>query len=362
MATRDFSRLISDNERWLMRRVLEYARAHGYTRYTSTLEEAWRVSIAGLNERLLAAWESDPRPRELGPDEDYTRDPAAAFGILEAQRHRSRGITLPMFLGLMKYYRQAYVDLVEEMGEPLRRAEWRRFVDRFFDRVELGFISEWGACRDGDRLAELQAQNRSMTNEKNKYLTIFESLSKPVFLLNEAHLVENANHAAVSLFLPGSSPGAVYYRERPLQESLPWLFPEFAAFASGDHVELSFEKRLECREGGRDFQVRLRRMLDVSGKFTGTTVILTDITELHQAWEQVNQLTGLLPICANCKKIRDDQGYWQQVETYIADRSQADFTHGICPECMETLYPGASEQIKRRKRNASQTTPRRDGD
>jgi len=53
----------------------------------------------------------------------------------------------------------------------------------------------------------------------------------------------------------------------------------------------------------------------------------------------VRTLSGLLPICASCKKIRDDRGYWNQIETYIKDRSEAEFTHGICPECAQRLYP-----------------------
>ena len=50
---------------------------------------------------------------------------------------------------------------------------------------------------------------------------------------------------------------------------------------------------------------------------------------------QVKALNGLLPICASCKRIRDDKGYWQQVETYISSHSNASFTHGICPECVK---------------------------
>jgi len=65
------------------------------------------------------------------------------------------------------------------------------------------------------------------------------------------------------------------------------------------------------------------------------------ITELQSALAQVKQLSGLLPICANCKKIRDDTGYWQQIEVYVRDHSEADFSHGICPDCMEKLYPRA---------------------
>jgi hypothetical protein len=56
-------------------------------------------------------------------------------------------------------------------------------------------------------------------------------------------------------------------------------------------------------------------------------------------------LSGLLPICANCKRIRDDTGYWQQVETYIHHRSDADFSHGICPDCMSKLYPDYADAI-----------------
>lgn len=63
------------------------------------------------------------------------------------------------------------------------------------------------------------------------------------------------------------------------------------------------------------------------------------IAELQESLAKVRTLSGLLPICANCKKIRDDKGYWNQIETYIKDRSQAEFTHGICPECAQRLYP-----------------------
>lgn len=61
--------------------------------------------------------------------------------------------------------------------------------------------------------------------------------------------------------------------------------------------------------------------------------------ELQAALDNVKTLRGLLPICASCKKIRDDEGYWQQVEVYIRDHSEADFTHGLCPDCLLKIYP-----------------------
>ena len=60
---------------------------------------------------------------------------------------------------------------------------------------------------------------------------------------------------------------------------------------------------------------------------------------LKTALEEVKQLSGLLPICAFCKKIRDDQGYWNQLETYLQEHSEAELTHGICEECAKKYYP-----------------------
>lgn len=60
---------------------------------------------------------------------------------------------------------------------------------------------------------------------------------------------------------------------------------------------------------------------------------------LEKALSEVKTLSGLLPICSNCKKIRDDKGYWNQIESYIRDRSDAEFSHGICPDCAKKLYP-----------------------
>jgi ligand-binding sensor domain-containing protein len=72
--------------------------------------------------------------------------------------------------------------------------------------------------------------------------------------------------------------------------------------------------------------------------------------ELQIALSHVNQLSGLLPICASCKKIRDDKGYWNQIESYIAKHSEADFSHGICPDCYKDLYPElVSNRLKRNK-------------
>jgi hypothetical protein len=63
------------------------------------------------------------------------------------------------------------------------------------------------------------------------------------------------------------------------------------------------------------------------------------ITQLEEALGEIKTLSGFLPICSSCKRIRDDKGYWNQIESYIRDHSEAEFSHGICPECAKKLYP-----------------------
>ncbi|MFA6497803.1 MAG: hypothetical protein WC256_04775 [Desulfurivibrionaceae bacterium] len=72
------------------------------------------------------------------------------------------------------------------------------------------------------------------------------------------------------------------------------------------------------------------------------------IAQLKKAMQDVKVLSGFLPICASCKKIRDDTGYWRQIEEYISKHSDALFSHGICPDCCEKLYPDFHEELKRR--------------
>ncbi len=96
-----------------------------------------------------------------------------------------------------------------------------------------------------------------------------------------------------------------------------------------------------------------RQTKDENGQITGFRVIIQDIAErkkmeeererlihaLQETLLKVKTLSGLLPICASCKKIRDDKGYWNQIEGYISEHSEAEFSHSICPECARKLYP-----------------------
>jgi PAS domain-containing protein len=346
---------IESHEDWLMARILNYASERGYTRYTSTLKEAWRLSISGLSKSLIETVKVNGDNLELSPDDDYSADPATAFGILEAKKHRERGVQLAMFLGLMKYYHQSYQDLIREAGfdQGLQR-QYLTIIDRFFDRVEIGFCTTWSLAGHPEQLEDLQLINRQMTNEKNKYLTIFESLSLPVYLITKQGFIENFNYAAAITLKGKSHPGQKYYgddQERILfVEQFPWFKEQYESFTRSDNSQEHAESLIDTED--KHFRVSFSRSLDVSGKFSGTIVIVEDITrskkaekereslinELQLALKEIKTLRGIVPICMHCKQIRDDQGYWNQLEKYITEHSEAQLSHGICEKCLEKYY------------------------
>lgn len=170
------SELISGGEELLIRKVICYAERMGYSRHTPPDAEVWQRSIQGLSRGLISALETSEKIPEVSADLDYTHDTITAFGIEQARKHRSRGVPLDMFLGLMKYFRQSYRDLLDESHLDAALALWgQNYIERYFDRIELGFISEWERGADElsrrhedlllARNAELQAANEMLQQE-----------------------------------------------------------------------------------------------------------------------------------------------------------------------------------------------------
>jgi PAS domain S-box-containing protein len=118
--------------------------------------------------------------------------------------------------------------------------------------------------------------------------------------------------------------------------------------------EDEMEFRIVCRDGSEKWIAHVcQPVFDEEGRYLGARGSNRDITgrkaiekererligELKSALSKVKLLSGFLPICASCKKIRDDGGYWNQIESYLRDHSEAEFSHGICPDCARKLYP-----------------------
>ena len=190
---------------------------------------------------------------------------------------------------------------------------------------------------------------RTHAEANARYLAaIVESSDDAIYGMKLDGTVVSWNRAAERVY--GFRAGEIIGRNVSIlypDERLDELIDTMERVKRGDHVGRSETTRL--RKGGRvvPVSVTVSPMKNSEGKISGASVIARDITsrkrdeqeriklieELTDALKRAKTLAGLLPICANCKRIRDDHGYWQQVEAYISEHSDAVFTHGICPEC-----------------------------
>ena len=123
------------------------------------------------------------------------------------------------------------------------------------------------------------------------------------------------------------------------------------AFETGETIV--FDVRVPTAAGDRHYITSVKPVLDEAGHVSSVVCISKDISErkrvelererlvqeLQEALGRVKTLSGLLPICAGCKKIRDDRGYWTQIEAYLQAHSEAEFSHGLCPDCVASHFP-----------------------
>jgi PAS domain S-box-containing protein len=218
------------------------------------------------------------------------------------------------------------------------------------------------AIRDrDDNLIGIHGVSRDITKRKRTEEALVESEEKYRLL------VENSNDLIYSLDGKGYFTFVNAAAERFLDMTrseivgknyLALIRPDFREevfafyrkrYGSSSYLEYPIVTRSgEARWLGTNVQPLLS-----DGKVAGFQAVARDITdrkrveaerekiisELQNALSRIKTLSGLLPICASCKKIRNDEGYWEQIELYIRDRSEAEFSHGICPECAIKLYP-----------------------
>ncbi|MBI5069496.1 MAG: PAS domain-containing protein [Deltaproteobacteria bacterium] len=263
--------LLRESETRIAHRVITRARERGFGPYVPSLERAWLAAVAGLTQAIACAWSRDRRPRPLparGPPEGE----AVAWAAEESRRHRERGMALPMFLGLVKLYREVVLEVAGDDGLESSRAVV--FLQCFFDAVEIAAVAQWTAPEPAAREAELAGAARRLTLEKEKLAALFESIPHPVLLVEPDGYLSGMNDAAARLFLGGEerSGGA-------LLRAPAWLARRIQPVLAGARAKTSFEEELPVGRGRRRYEVSAERILDVIQKFDGAVVWLEDVTE-----------------------------------------------------------------------------------
>lgn len=323
----DLGSFLQTKEDWIIERLLTYAKRQDYTKYTSTLEEAWRMSIQELTNSIIALTKLMDGPMEFHPDDDLRNNPVTAFGILEAQKHRERGITLQMFLGLMKYYRKSYIESVLESDLNLEtKTQFRDIILSFYDALEISYSTEWASFSEENQVIKLQETNRRITNEKNKFLTIFESIPDPILLYNEENKLTLMNFASLKLFNISETPGGIYYSEQKDHMKIPdWIEKEINSYLNFD----SNIKNFLIEVDGTDFEVKLTRMLDVSDKFRGTIVIFDDVSVHSALKNKSNEMEEFVYTISHDLKnpIFSIEGFVMLIESEFKDQINDEIVH-----------------------------------
>ncbi len=223
--------------------------------------------------------------------------------------------------------------------------------------------------------AQARREHRRMQNAAAHLAAVVESSDDAIISKTLTGVVLTWNKAAERIY--------GYTADEIIGQSVGVLLPPGRAtefndaldcIRQGNHVT-RFETIRRRKDGSPvEVSITMSPILGPEGEIIGASTITRDITErrkeeaerlkliedLTQALAQAKTLRSLLPICASCKKIRDDHGYWQQLEVYFQQHEQIDFSHGLCPECASRLYPEFANRIAE-KLSAQSSKPKING-
>ena len=197
-----------------------------------------------------------------------------------------------------------------------------------------------------------------LAQKQDELQTIFDSVPAMIWYKDKANRILNVNKgAAQSIGVPEHQIKGRLTDEFYPEDALKYHQDDLEVMQTGEPKLGIIEPYHVSADEKRWVQTDKIPYRDAQGNIVGVIVFAVDITDriraeeaLHHANEQLEVrvtealaklkiLRGLLPICASCKQIRDDQGYWDSVESYIQTHSEATFTHSICPNCIRKLYP-----------------------
>jgi len=219
-------------------------------------------------------------------------------------------------------------------------------------------------CASEIKIYKLRHVEEELRRAEEKYRNIFNYAVEGIFQTTPDGYFISANPALADIF-GYNSPEEMMETINNIDTQLyvdPEYRAKFTSLLRENNTTQQFTTQCYRKDGSIIWvSISARAVRDEEGNMLYYEGFLQDVTgqkkaeeekerliqALQEALSQVKTLQGLLPICASCKKIKNDKGYWEQIEVYIREHSEADFSHGICPECAEKLYP---EYYKKRFR------------
>jgi len=229
------------------------------------------------------------------------------------------------------------------------------------DFIVKGSLSRLLPAIEREQREAKARRERKLALEKLIFLAaIVDSAEEAIFGQNMEEIITTWNTGAARLYGYAAAEAigqpASLLAPSSLQQEAGELWQKLRRGESVEPLET-----VRARKDGSPVNVcvTMSAIRDGEGRILGASSIAYDITErkkvetertnliahLNQTLSKVKTLSGLLPICASCKKIRDDQGYWQKLETFVREHSGAEFSHSICPDCMRLLYPEFAPNI-----------------
>jgi PAS domain S-box-containing protein len=200
-------------------------------------------------------------------------------------------------------------------------------------------------------------QRRELKDSEKRYTTLFDTVPLGLFRATPEGRILDANPALLEIL---EYPDQRMLLSINLEELYPdsEIYHQWRGAMERDEVVHGFETQWRCFDGRLSWvQLSTKAISDQQTRsvvYEGSVENISRrkqadvereelITELQEALTRIKTLSGLLPICASCKRIRDDRGDWNQIEVFIQGHSDAEFTHSFCPECMRHLYPEVFE-------------------
>lgn len=188
-----------------------------------------------------------------------------------------------------------------------------------------------------------------MDNDQLKFRTIFEHSPLAIMYTDAEGTITTCNENASKLF-GAPKEKLIGFSYLSIRDNI--MRNAIAEALSGKRSRFEGEYLTVTGNVLTQMSANFSPAIDSDGSVSGVIGIFEDITErklvekdrerlireLKDALSKIKTLSGLIPICASCKRVRDDKGYWSQIEAYIRDHSQIDFSHGLCPDCAKNLY------------------------